>query len=95
MAPGVFEVENNYNALFDCCHNLEQVAPNLRHHHDTERNKDLVAVVIGGKALQHTFCRTVQQSSPGSDNLAGRSEMHVVPQMVLKVADDGVVEVVT
>ena len=39
-------------------------------------------------------CRTVQQSSPGSDNLVGRSEMTVVLQTLLDVADDGVVQVV-
>ena len=57
-------------------------------------NEDLVAVVLGNKALQHTFRRALQHSFPGSDNVAGRSEMHVVLQTFFKVADDSVVEVV-
>ena len=58
------------------------------HHHDINPNEDLVAVIVGHKTSQNIFRRTVQQSSPGSEKLAGRSEMHVVLQAVLQVADD-------
>ena len=81
--------------FFGCCYHREQVAPNPGHHHNVDPNNDLVAVIVGDKTFQHAFRRTVQHSSPGSENIVGCSEMHVVIQMVLKVADDGVVEVVT
>ena len=81
--------------LFGCCNHREQVTPNPGHHHDIDPNEDIVAIVVGDKALQHVFHRTVQQSSLRSDNLAGRSEMHVVLQTVRKAEDDGVVKVVT
>ena len=71
----------------------ENRLPNPGHHRDIDRNEDLVAVIVGDKALQHAFRRTVQLN-PGSENLAGRSEMHLLLQTVLEVADDGVIEVV-
>ena len=64
-------------------------------HHDIDPNEDLVAIVVGDKPLQYDFRRAVQHSSPGSENFAGCSEIYVVLQTVRKVADDGVVEVVT
>ena len=35
--------------------------------------------------------RAVQQSPPGNEDLAGRSEMHVVLKTVPEVADDGII----
>ena len=68
--------------------------PNPGHHYDIEPNEDLVAVIVVDKALQHAVHCTVQHRSPDSENIVGRREMHVVLQTVLKVADDGVVDIV-
>ena len=44
--------------------------PNPGHHRDIDPNEGFVVVTVGDKALQYAFRYTVQQSSPGSENLA-------------------------
>ena len=89
----MFVVEDGHNTLFGCRRHQDEVVPNSGYHHDIDPNMDLVSVIAGKKALQHAFC-IVQQSSPGSENLAERNEMHVVLHTVFEVGDGCVVEVV-
>ena len=66
-------------------HHREQIALNSGRHHNIEPNEGSAAVVVGDKALQHTFRRTVQHSSSGSEKLAVRSEMYVALQTVFEL----------
>ena len=77
LYTGIFVGEEDPNVRFGFCHHREQVAPNPGRHHNIDPNEELVAVILGDKFLQHAFLRTVQQSSPGRDKFAARSEMHI------------------
>ena len=55
----------------------------------------LFPVIVGDEVFKYPFGRSVQQSSPGSKNLAWRSEKNVVQQTMLETRDNEVVEVMT